>query len=238
MQFANLLEPLASLFFPSHCAHCCVKIGEGSDFCEDCQSGVEYIKQPRCEACSQPFDGISTAFTCPNCQGEPFHFECAVAVVRSRGVVRELIHRVKYGRELWLTRVLAKMLVAGLDDNRLADFEIDVLVPVPLHNKRLREREFNQAEILARHLSKTSGIPMHEMLERRRYTTTQTALDRKSRRQNLRNAFVMRKNTNVTDRNVLLVDDVLTTGSTLDACAAILLENGACSVRALTVARG
>jgi ComF family protein len=120
----------------------------------------------------------------------------------------------------------------------LADFNTDLLVPVPLHSKRLREREFNQADILARHLSESSGIPVCEPLVRRRYTTTQTALDRKARRQNLRNAFAMRKSMNVTDRNVLLVDDVLTTGSTLDACAAILLENGAGSVRALTVARG
>jgi ComF family protein len=153
-------------------------------------------------------------------------------------VVRELIHRMKYGREIWLSRVLGKILHLGLDDPRLIDGDFHMLVPVPLHAKRLREREFNQALVLAEQLSACCGLPVLDVLQRGRYTTTQTALDRDSRRQNLRNAFSMRKNASVTDKNVLLVDDVLTTGSTLDACAAILLEQGASSVRALTVARG
>jgi ComF family protein len=111
-------------------------------------------------------------------------------------------------------------------------------VPVPLHSKRLREREFNQAALLAGQLSLCSGLPVRDVLVRSRYTGTQTALDRAERRQNLRNAFSLRKNAEVTDQNLLLIDDVLTTGSTLDACAAILLEQGAESVRALTLARG
>ena len=114
----------------------------------------------------------------------------------------------------------------------------DALVPVPLHPRRLRERQFNQAAILAEHLSRSSKIPVRDLLQRTRYTGTQTLLDRKARRQNLRDAFSLRQNVDVTDLDLLLVDDVLTTGSTLDACAAILLENGARSVRALTVARG
>ena len=177
-------------------------------------------------------------FECPNCRGAAFHFEFAGSVVRRRGVIRELIHRLKYNREIWIVKVLSRILAQGIADDRLSGQEFDAIVPVPLHSKRLREREFNQSVLLAERLSRATGIPVRDVLTRSRYTGTQTALDRSERRQNLRNAFSLRKNASVTDQNLLLIDDVLTTGSTLDACAAILLEQGAESVRALTLARG
>jgi ComF family protein len=149
-----------------------------------------------------------------------------------------MVHRLKYGKELWLGRVMAGWMREGFGDPRLAGWRADALVPVPLHPRRLREREFNQAEILCQELSCACGLPVLTPLVRRRYTTTQTRLDRKGRRQNLRDAFIPGKNADVTNLNLLLVDDVLTTGSTLDACAAVLLEAGANSVRALTAARG
>lgn len=233
-----LLDPLQSLFFPSHCAGCGKAVPQGEFFCGTCEADMEKIHPPRCEVCSQPYDGKTPVFTCPNCQGETFHYECIVAVFRSRGVVREMIHRLKYGKEIWLARVLARQLAEGMEDPRLTGWTPDALIPVPLHPRRLREREFNQSEVLCRELSRICGIPVSTPLVRRRYTTTQTQLDRKGRRQNLRDAFIPGKNGDVMNMNLLLVDDVLTTGSTLDACSAALLEAGAQSVRALTVARG
>ena len=215
-----------------------MRVESGQDFCPVCAATIEFIKPPRCQICSQPFDGMSGEFECPNCRGAAFHFDCAVSVVRSRRVIRELIHRVKYNREIWIMKILGRILLQGLADSRLSGQEFDAIVPVPLHSKRLREREFNQAALLAGQLSRATGTPMREVLVRSRYTGTQTALDRAERRQNLRNAFSLRKNDDVTDQNLLLIDDVLTTGSTLDACAAVLLEQGAESVRALTLARG
>ena len=226
------------MFFPSHCAGCGCSVPEDDPLCGTCGGSIEKIRPPRCEVCSQPYLGDVPAFTCPNCHGEEFHFDCAVAVVRSSGVVREMIHRLKYGKELWLGRILAGWMREGLDDPRLKSWRPDALVPVPLHPRRLREREFNQAEILCNELSRTCGIRVFSALERCRYTTTQTQLDRRARRQNLRGAFIPGKNGDVTNMNLLLVDDVLTTGSTLDACAAVLLEAGASSIRALTAARG
>lgn len=199
---------------------------------------IERVRLPACGVCSQPFHGRIGEFECPNCAGERFSFEFAVCVVRSRGPVRELLHRLKYGREIWIARVLGELMVEGLGDARLAGRPIDGLVPVPLHAVRLREREFNQAELMARHVSRRAGIPVMDLLKRVRPTGTQTRLDRTERMQNLRNAFAPLKNAAVKDMSLLLVDDVLTTGSTLDACASVLLEQGAASVCALTVARG
>ena len=235
---ATLLDPLRSMFFPSHCAGCGRSVPGDEPLCATCGGSIEKIRPPRCEICSQPYRGDVPTFTCPNCHDEAFHFDCAVAVVRSSGVVREMVHRLKYGKELWLGRILAGWMKEGLDDPRLQNWKPDALVPVPLHPRKLREREFNQAEILCDELSRTCGTRIFSALERRRYTTTQTRLDRRGRRQNLRDAFIPGKNSDVTNMNLLLVDDVLTTGSTLDACAAVLLESGARSVRALTAARG
>src|SRR5204863_9391333 len=124
-----------------------------------------------------------------------------------------------------------------LDDERLRDHHFDVIVPVPLHPARQRERGFNQASLLAELLSVHTSIPCRPLLERIRYTTTQTALDRSERMENLHNAFRLRKNANVRGLHVLLLDDVLTTGSTLSECARVLKRAGAISVHAATAAR-
>jgi ComF family protein len=113
----------------------------------------------------------------------------------------------------------------------------DLIVPVPLHPARLRERGFNQAELLAKTLTQKIGVPVFAALERIRYTTTQTAFDRIDRTENLHNAFRLRKKVTVRELQVLLVDDILTTGSTLSECARVLREAGARSVYAVTAAR-
>lgn len=228
-----------SLLFPAHCAACGGRVGDRQDFCASCAEQIEWIREPRCETCSQPFFGkLAAAFVCPNCRGEPFHFEFGVATARSAGPIRDMIHRLKYGGEMWLARMLGAILAEGFRDARLVRMEFDAIVPVPLHPKRLRERGFNQSELLARELSRRCGIPVRALIRRRRYTTTQTELGRRERMRNLREALVLRKGVDVQDGTFLLVDDVLTTGSTLDACAAALVEAGASRVCALTVARG
>ena len=233
----DILETLRDLFFPAHCAGCAVAVDAGW-FCADCEREILMVPEPRCEVCSQPYSGMMDQFVCANCRGRAFHFGCAVAVMHSRGVVRDLIHRLKYGRELWLEEILGEFLARGLQDPRLTGTEIDAVIPVPLHALRKREREFNQSEILARGLARRGKLPFLDALRRLRYTVTQTHFDRSDRMQNLRDAFKLRQNVSVQGKHLLLVDDVLTTGSTLDECARVLLEAGAESVRALTVARG
>ena len=165
------------------------------------------------------------------------HFDAAVAAYRGRGVVRQIIHEFKYGRQIHLQHLVARWLCAALDDERLRGRKFDVIVPVPLHASRQRERGFNQAKLIAQLLSVDSSIPARPLLKRVRYTTTQTALDRAERMENLHNAFRLRKKANVRALRVLLVDDVLTTGSTLSECARVLKRAGALSVYAATAAR-
>lgn len=230
---------LLSLFYPPHCAACGASTPAGTHLCLGCAGEVSRIEPPFCQVCSQPFAGAITGpFTCANCCDRRFHFDCAVARFRSRGVVRDFIHRFKYDREFFLRHPLAEWAAEGLRDERIAAQPFDFLVPVPLHSARQREREFNQAEAIAELLAKRTGVEVYRALKRVRYTTTQTRLDRHERMENLRDAFRVRHPDRVHQRHLLLVDDVFTTGSTADECARVLRAAGAASVRALAVARG
>jgi len=225
--------------YPPRCEYCAAQIGSRDYLCASCREKARRIEPPFCQTCSAPFEGdITQEFTCANCHDRHFHFTHAVSCFLSRGVVRELIHRFKYGGEFHLRHPLADWLAETMHDERIARQRMDLLVPVPLHARRIREREFNQAEVLARLVAARGGAPALDCLRRVRYTTTQTRFDRVERMENLRNAFEMRQTANVRGMHLVLVDDVLTTGSTLDECARVLLCAGAASVRAITVARG
>ena len=234
----DLLEAAVSLLYPPVCTICGRTVRAGEYLCNDCEAKTIRIVPPFCEKCSESFEGsISEPFTCANCAHRTMHFDAAVAAYRSRGVVRQIVHEFKYGRQIHLRRLVARWLRAALDDERLRGRKFDVIVPVPLHASRQRERGFNQAKLIAQLLSADTSIPARLLLERVRYTTTQTALDRAERMENLHNAFRLRKKADVRALRVLLVDDVLTTGSTLSECARVLKRAGALSVYAATAAR-
>jgi ComF family protein len=232
-------EALLNALYPPHCAQCQADTASGVHLCPDCAATAPKIESPFCQKCSQPFDGaIDEAFTCHQCRDRKTHFECAVARYRSRGVVRDFVHQFKYGQHFYLRHQMARWLAEALADDRIAGRPFDALVPVPLHPLRQFQRQFNQAEVLARLVSKAAGKPVLRALQRVRYTTTQTRLDREQRMENLRNAFRVRHAETVQSRHLVLVDDVFTTGSTVEECARVLRQAGAASVRVATVARG
>jgi ComF family protein len=232
-------EALLSLVYPPHCAACGADTPAGEHLCEKCAATVRRIEPPFCSVCSQPFEGaIDGSFTCANCGDREFHFEHAVSRCLSRGVVRDFIHRFKYDKHTYLRHRLAQWLAESLEDERICSRPFDALVPVPLHATKQRQREFNQAAILADLLSRDAKAPVLHCLTRTRDTPTQTRLDREERMENLRGAFQVRHTPRVLNRHLLLVDDVLTTGSTVDECARVLRKAGAASVRVVTVARG
>src|SRR5216117_4461382 len=234
----ELLEAAVSLLYPPVCTLCGGKTRAAEYLCERCEAKATPIVAPFCQQCSEPFEGaIATAFTCANCAHRKIYFDAAVAAYRGRGIVRQIIHDFKYGRQIHLRHLVTRWLTAALDDPRLRGRRFDVIIPVPLHPARKRERGFNQASLLAELLSAQISIQSRPLLERIRYATTQTALDRTERIENLHNAFRLRKNMNVRDLRVLLIDDVLTTGSTLSECARVLKDAGVISVHAATVAR-
>jgi len=235
---SELFQAAVSLLYPATCTICGKHVRAGEYLCSDCEAKIVRIVAPFCQTCSEPFEGsINSVFTCANCAHRTIYFEAAVAAYRGRGVVREIIHEFKYARQIHLRHLVARWVRAALDDERLRGCHFNIIVPVPLHPARQRERGFNQACLLVELLSAQTSIPSKPLLERIRYTTTQTALDRSERMENLHNAFRLRKNADVRGLRVLLIDDVLTTGSTLSECARVLKRGGAISIHAATAAR-
>jgi ComF family protein len=156
----------------------------------------------------------------------------------ARGVALEVIHHYKYRRALWFEPFLAEALVSRARPELLSG-DWQAIVPVPLHPTKQREREFNQAERLARQLSHATGIPLcKRWLRRVRPTRTQTQLSREERQENMKDAFAWRGNEQLHGSRVVLVDDVFTTGATTNACAKVLRQAGASEIVVWTLARG
>ena len=235
------VEVAAGLLYPPACVCCGTALGSGEYLCGPCHGAAPPIKAPFCRTCSQPFAGDfpEGEFTCSDCLRRKFAFDCAVSAWRHAGVVRELVLRFKYGGEHFLRRPLSAWLADAWEtDPRLRDGPpVAALVPVPLHPRRRRERGFNQAESLCRLLGKRTGLPTWNALRRVRFTEPQARLGRDERLENLRGAFATARRRPVSGAHLLLVDDVFTTGTTVDECARTLRQAGAASVRVLTVAR-
>ena len=167
-----------------------------------------------------------------------WHFKSARSAVIARDPVLEMIHRYKYQRALWFEPFLADLLIRAAGPV-LAERRPEMIVPVPLHSTKEREREFNQAERLARRLGKATELPVNNRLLRRVVPTqTQTHLGRPERLNNVRNAFAMRRGCHLDGERIILLDDVFTTGATTGECARVLTAAGAGEVCVWTVARG
>ena len=205
----------------------------------ECWQQVRFIRPPYCERCGLPFEGdLTTSFECTNCRELELHFISARSAVVARTVVLEAVHRFKYQRAWWFENFLADLLIREAAPP-LRGQSWNFIVPVPLHPLKEREREFNQAEILARHLSVATNIPMNTKLLRRvSPTLTQTRLTKAERAKNMRGAFAVREGVTLNGERIVLVDDVFTTGATTSACARALSAAGAGAVCVWTVARG
>src|SRR6185437_857404 len=160
LQTSELFQAAVSLLYPATCTVCGKQVRAGEYLCDGCEAKIIRIVPPFCQTCSEPFDGaINTAFGCANCAHRTIYFDAAVAAYRGRGIVRDVIHEFKYNRQIHLRHLLARWVRAALDDERLRNYQFDLMVPVPLHSARQRERGFNQASLLANLVSKNTSIP-------------------------------------------------------------------------------
>ena len=230
-----------AFFYPENCQHCRRRRATPAEgyICPDCWLQTRFIKPPFCQLCGLPFEGELTApFECANCREMELHFTAARSAVVARGVVLDVIHRYKYQQALWFEPFLTGLLVrAAAPEFRQA--RPDVIVPVPLHPLKQRERGFNQAERLSDRLSAATKIPVNKNCLRRVIpTSTQTKLTRRERAENVRRAFAVQPGTKFNGERIVLVDDVFTTGATTSACARALRAAGAGEVCVWTVARG
>ncbi len=237
----NWLDTGLGFFYPEICQLCENERATAKDgfVGPECWRQVRFIRPPFCERCGLPFEGeITNKFECANCCEMELHFSYARSAVVAKSVVLEAIHRFKYSHALWFENFLADLLIREATP-ALRGQDWDFIAPVPLHSLKEREREFNQAEILARHLSVATKIPLNTKLLRRvTATMTQTRLSKQQRADNMCGAFAVRPGLKLLGEKIILVDDVFTTGATTSACAKALRKAGAGEVCVWTVARG
>lgn len=238
---------VADLLYPRSCPGCdgpppvTDATGASSPVCPACESKLAPLLPPFCDICGQPYETGSTegAFRCFNCGGRKFAFEFAVAPYLASGLLRELVHRFKFGKVEALRKPLGQLFARVFDDPRLHGRDW-LLVPVPIHWRRRYQRGFNQAEELAATVSEITGIPLLQALRRVVFTPPQSRLNRQQRLENLARAIRVKPRcaSKLQGRDILLVDDIFTTGSTSQACAEALKTAGARQVAVITLARG
>jgi len=258
LRWSRLAGQALNIVYPPRCFGCgglfesAGKDGSGPSLrrwlCGGCIEDLPLIQSAACQVCGEPFDGdLEHAFRCWNCEGRPFAFEFAHSAYQADGLVRDLVHNFKYQGRYQLRGLMANLLEQALATPRLAEQTLQdwLLVPVPLHRWRQMARSYNQAWELCLELTQQTGIPAANPLRRTRRTPPQAGLDRNRRIANLQGAFTLHpsaldpRTPTLQGRSVLLVDDVLTTGSTCHECARVLREEGGVEkVVVITVARG
>jgi ComF family protein len=241
MRLPGWLNTGLGFFYPEICQLCERERATAKDgfVGAKCWTQVRFIRPPFCERCGLPYPGdLTTPFECSNCREMELHFTSARSAVVAKSMVLETIHRYKYSHAVWFEPFLADLLIREAKPV-LCGQNWDFIVPVPLHPLKQREREFNQAERLARHLSKATEIPWNcRLLHRINPTMTQTRLTKQQRVKNMRGAFAVRNGVKLSGARIVIVDDVFTTGATTSACAKALRAAGAGEVCVWTVARG
>lgn len=236
---SEVVESLLSLVFPAVCALCSLEVAGKSEgyVCKRCSNSVRRVRPPFCGRCGLPPSGeITTSYTCANCRESEPCFESARAAVIAEGRVLEVIHRFKYWGEVWFEPFLVQLLLEEACPILQGSFWSG-LVPVPLHPVRERERGFNQATRLATPLARALEIPIRtDLVRRNEMAQVQAHLSREARVDNVRQAFSAASQERI-QGDWIVFDDVLTTGATAGAVAAVLQRMGAERVVVWSLAR-
>lgn len=233
--FSSFFKNINRICFPSSCLNCGAYV-ETEGICSDCWSKINWFSEPRCSICGQAFE-IDLYGICAKCVKNPPYFDKALSVFLYDDATKKMIIDFKHRDSTSFARIFAYWMF------RVAEYylkDADLLIPVPIHISKRIARKYNQSELLAQKLSKLSGTAYEpRVLEKTRQTKAQEGLSAKERRQNLRNSFAISKKYRhlIKNKDIILVDDVFTTGSTVNECAKMLKLAGAGKITVLTLAR-
>jgi len=238
---ANFISAILDFLFPPACLLCNSKELDWSEsfICKNCFKEIPFITPPFCQRCSKPFFTANPRnHLCSECMSKKNFFNQVRAIGKYEGVLKIIIHKFKYRGNFSMLRLLNLLIKNMPEDTRPLLNSYDFIIPVPLHRTRLRERGFNQAVLFGKIIAREYGIPLKFMtLQRITSTFPQTMLPVTTRKLNVRDAFRVKDQTQVESKRILLVDDVYTTGATINECARILKKAGAAIVDGLVIAR-
>lgn len=238
---SNGVKSFINLFYPLSCYICRVRLSPLRDIplCDQCLQGIQFNPSPFCRRCGTHLPAFSQkeAYYCKKCRTTPYYFKRAFSVCVYDGIVKQCIHLFKYKRKLALARFLCRLLI-DFTQSFIVIEKIDLIIPVPLHPRKLRQRQFNQAGILAKALSRAFNKRLkHNALVKIKDNPAQVNLPQAKRIKNARGCFRVKSLPAVKGKNILLIDDVLTTAATVNECAKVLRQAGAKKIEVLTLAR-
>ncbi|MBC7358008.1 MAG: ComF family protein [Desulfacinum sp.] len=236
----RLLRRISDWVLPPVCAGCGAVCGDfaAAGWCRPCLDRISLVASPLCPGCGRPFPATEAMpdHLCGECLQGHFHFDRARSAALYEDPVRKGVLELKFHGSLPWAEALAGLILFNPETREIL-LEADLLVPVPLHTHRLRQRGFNQSSVLAGRLARKTGRKVERVLIRHRKTRPQTRLSREERLENVRGAFQAAAPHMVDGKKVVLIDDVFTTGTTLSECARVLKRAGAASIAAVTAAR-
>jgi ComF family protein len=237
----RLINGLVDIVYPKTCLACKNKLESASIdnlICAQCWAKIKRNAPPFCHSCGRHLEKSNfTKNVCPSCLKAKLHFDRAFSPCAYTGVIKELIHAFKYNNRDYLGLPLSRLMIEFIREYNLPMGYLDFIIPIPLHKTRLREREFNQAQILAKFIAgEFKKEVLSDALLRLRHTKTQTDLETEERLLNVKGSFSVTNNKGIKGKSILLVDDVLTTGATSSEAAYALKGAGANIVFVLTLA--
>ena len=239
----GLLEGLLNFIYPPVCGLCGGKLldkrGEDLAACGDCVNKIKGNPPPYCGTCGRSLKGLADSVNCcGECRGREPYYERSWSAFLYEGAAREALHLLKYSKKIYLGRLFRGLIIPYVNKNPDILSGIDGVIAVPLHNVKFRERGFNQALILADSLSAEFGVKnLSACLKRLVLTRPQSELDRGQRADNVRGTFEVSRPALIKGKGLLIVDDLFTTGATLNECARVLKKGGAGKLQCLTFAR-
>jgi ComF family protein len=230
-------KKLLDTFFPPQCLTCGEKISNADNLCPSCWKHITFISKPYCNICCVPFPVSMKEKICPFCQDELPIYNVARSAVKFDEFTARIVHALKYNDHTELAPAIARLIVnAGAEVIKMANY----ITPVPLHLGKLRQRKYNQAQLLAKFISRFTGIAVvPDLLIRTKDIPSQSGLNRKQRIANVYGAFKVNQDNAhmIKGSNIIIVDDVITTGATLNECARCLLAAGSGQIYGLSFAR-
>lgn len=235
MKLASLHKNILNYIFPQSCILCFELIQSDQSLCANCWSKLNFVAKPYCNSCGRilPID-IAENINCLSCIKKKPTFDKARSIFTYDDVSKRLIHHFKYYDRTILAKTFTNLIC-----NRYQNIidQADLIIPIPMHRIKRIFRLYNQAAILAKAIATHSKKPIsYEVLVKTRWTKAQTSLTKKQRLTNLFGSFAIKNKSEIKDKNIILIDDVMTTGSTVSLCASLLKKAGAKKVIVITVA--
>ncbi|MDO4301162.1 MAG: ComF family protein [Clostridia bacterium] len=223
----EIIDDILSIVYPNHCISCGEVLNAGKDkwLCNNCRCDFEITEHKRCKTCGRIIyhDG-----KCRICNSERIYFDKGYSVLVYKDSVRNGIMNFKYKGLYRYGKYFGNIMVNYAVQN--INMSFDYVTAVPLHSKRFKDRGYNQSKILAKAVAESMNIKYMDLLIRNKNTKAQNSLNRKERKENIRDAFSLRKGMSVENKNILIIDDIYTTGATINECSRVLKKNKAAVV--------